>query len=75
MRPIVADVLYEAGEIVAQGVQTFDVYAKRSTHVTISGRPVTDWEGRLKAMTITDNDLVCMRLRLVAGDRLKVRKD
>jgi hypothetical protein len=72
-RPIVADVTYEAGEIVAQCGLTVDVYAAKARDVTIGGRHV-QWD-RLVAMFITEDGLAQMRLALVAGDRLRIHHD
>jgi hypothetical protein len=68
------DVTREPGEIVALGGQAFEVFVKDVRDVTIGGQPLNNHDGRLVAMSITENDLVCLRLALVAGDRLKVKQ-
>jgi hypothetical protein len=70
---VVRETNYQAGEIVAQGVQTFDLYVTSAAHVTIGDNSPRAWDGRLVGMARTDDGLVRMRLSLVAGDRLKVK--
>lgn len=69
------DVLYEAGEIIPRCGCTLDVIVKDSKDVTIGDNSPLAWEGRLIGMHITHNDLVCMRLTLVAGDRLRIHRN
>jgi hypothetical protein len=71
----VTEATYEAGEIVIQCGCTVDVYVKESKDVTIGDNSLLAWEGRLISMHITNNDLVCMRVALVAGDRLRIHRN
>jgi hypothetical protein len=71
----VADVLYQAGEIVPRCGTTLELYVKDLQAVTLGGKPSSDWPAsRLVGVSPVADGLVCVRLALWGGDRLKVRQ-
>jgi hypothetical protein len=68
-----ADLVYEAGEIVPRCSCTLDVYVANASDVTIDGQFPSERPARLVRVFPAENGLVCVRVALWGGDRLKVK--